>query len=44
MGRVNIEIPDNAHRKMKSVCALKGLTIIDYINEALKEKLNREKV
>ena len=44
MGRINIEIPDDVHRKLKSVCALNGLTLIDYINEALKDKLSREKV
>ncbi len=44
MGRVNIEIPEEIHKKMKSVCALKSTTIIDYINVALKEKLQREKL
>ena len=43
MGRINVEIPDDIHRKAKAVSALKGITLIDYINLAIQEKLRREK-
>jgi predicted HicB family RNase H-like nuclease len=42
MGRVNIEIPDEVHKKMKVVCAMRGITLIEFINEALEEKLKRK--
>ena len=38
MGRINIEIDDDVHRKLKSLCALHGKTIIEFINETLEEK------
>ena len=44
MGRVNIEITDEIHKRMKVVCALKEKTIVEYVNEAIKEKLDKEKV
>lgn len=43
MGRVNIEIPDEVHKRMKSVSALKDVTLIEYINTAIEEKLKRMK-
>ena len=42
MGRINIELPENAHRIAKSVCALEGTTLIEFINQAIKEKLEQE--
>ena len=41
MGRINIEIPTDIHRKLKSVSALKGVTLIEYVNQALEEKLSK---
>jgi len=43
MGRVNIEIPDEVHQKAKVACALKNKTLIEFINEAISEKLKKEK-
>ena len=43
MGRVNIEIDAELHKKLKIACALTGKTIQQTINEALSEKLKREK-
>jgi len=43
MGRVNIEIEDELHKKLKVACALQGKTIQDFINEALIEKLKKKK-
>lgn len=39
MGRINIEIPEEAHKKIKIACAMKGKTLIQFINEAVEEKL-----
>lgn len=44
MGHVNMQIPDEIHKKMKVACALKEMTIIDFINAALREKLGKEKM
>ncbi len=43
MGRINIEIPDEEHRRAKAVSALKGITLVEYINLAIEEKLKRDK-
>ncbi len=43
MGRVNIEIEAELHKKLKVACALTGKTIQQMINEALSERLKREK-
>ncbi|MDP4012590.1 MAG: plasmid partition protein ParG [Candidatus Nanoarchaeia archaeon] len=43
MGRVNVEIENELHKKLKVACALSGKTIQQTINEALEEKLRREK-
>ena len=43
MGRVNVEIEIELHKKLKVACALAGKTIQKMINEALTEKLRREK-
>lgn len=44
MGRVNIEVNDELHKRMKVFCALREKTIAELIAEAVKEKLDREKV
>ena len=41
MGNINIEIPDDVHKKVKAHCALQGTTIKDFIIKALEEKLKR---
>ena len=43
MGRINIEIKDEVHRKAKAFSAIKGITLIEYINNILEKKLTREK-
>ena len=43
MGRINIEIADELHKKVKVACALKDSTLIKFINEAVKEKLEKKK-
>ena len=43
MGRVNIEIEGELHKKLKVACALTGKTIQQLVNEALSDRLKREK-
>lgn len=43
MGRVNIEIEGELHKKLKVACALTGKTIQQVVNEALSDKLKRDK-
>lgn len=43
MGRVNIEIDPEIHKKLKVVCALEEKTIQEYLNLLLKEKLQKKK-
>ena len=43
VGRINIEIPEETHKKVKAISALKGITLIEYINQAIEEKLKRMK-
>jgi hypothetical protein len=38
MGRVNIEIEDGLHKKLKVACALEERTIQDYLNDLLKKR------
>ncbi len=42
MGRINIAIPEEHHRQAKVAAALRGITLIQYINEAIEEKLQRQ--
>lgn len=42
MGRVNIELEPELHKKLKVVCALDEKTIQEYINLLLKEKLKKK--
>ena len=43
MGRINIELKDEIHRKAKINSAMKDITLIKYINNAIEEKLKKEK-
>jgi predicted HicB family RNase H-like nuclease len=43
MSRVNIEIPDELHKKVKVACAVNSKTLIEFVNEAIEEKLKRDK-
>lgn len=42
MGRVNIEIEPEIHKRLKVVCALEEKTIQQIINDLLKEKLKKK--
>jgi hypothetical protein len=41
MGRINIELPEELHKKLKVVCALKGITIKEYIISAVESELSK---
>jgi predicted HicB family RNase H-like nuclease len=43
MARINVEIDPEIHKKAKLNCVLQNKTLIQYINEALEEKLDRDK-
>ena len=42
MGRVNIEIDPEVHKKLKVVCALEEKTIQQIINDLLKDRLKKK--
>jgi hypothetical protein len=44
MGRINVPIDDELHRKVKAFSAMHSMTLIEYLNIALEEKLKREKL
>jgi len=43
MTRVNIEVEDELHKKAKLAAVLENKTLIEFINEAVKEKVERGK-
>ena len=43
MTNVNIEIPDELHKKVKIQCAVDEMTLKEFIAIALEEKLKRKK-
>jgi len=42
MTRINIEIDDEIHKKAKLNALLKNKTLIEYINEAIAEKVKKD--
>ena len=44
MPRINIELPADIHKKAKIAAAMKEITLIEYVTEALAEKLKRDKI
>lgn len=42
MTRVNIEVDDELHKKAKLYSVMRNKTLIDYINEAVKEKVEKD--
>ena len=43
MVRINIEVDKEIHKKAKLNSILQNKTLIQYINEAIKEKIGRDK-
>ena len=44
MTRVNIDLPDEIHKRAKFACVLKNTTLIEYLNKAIEEKIRRAKL
>jgi predicted HicB family RNase H-like nuclease len=42
LGRINIEISEELHKKLKVEAALKSTTIIELINKAIEEELKKK--
>ena len=43
MTRVNIEVEDELHKKAKLAAVLENKTLIEFINDAIEEKVKRGK-
>ena len=43
MTNINIEIPDNLHKKAKIKCAIDEITLKEFIIKAIEEKLKKFK-
>jgi hypothetical protein len=43
MTRVNIEVENDLHKKAKLASLIDGKTLIEFINEAISEKVKRSK-
>lgn len=41
MTNINIEIPDELHKKAKVKCAIEEMSIKDFVIKAIEEKLKR---
>ena len=44
MVRINIEIKDKVHKEAKINSIINDITLIEYVNLAIKEKLKNEKI
>lgn len=42
MGNVNIKIPDEVHKQVKVACVVNSITLIEFINKAIEEKLKKD--
>ena len=42
MTRINIEIPEELHKKAKIKCAMEGTSLIQLINKAVENKVKKE--
>jgi len=43
MPNINIELPDELHKKLKVICAISSTTIKDFINNVLEKRFKEEK-
>jgi len=42
MVNINIELPDDLHKKLKVICAINSTTIKDFINKSIEEENDKE--
>ncbi|MBF5059138.1 hypothetical protein [Candidatus Neptunochlamydia vexilliferae] len=40
--RLTVDLPNRAHKRVKTVSALLGITISDFVRESIEEKLNKK--
>jgi len=43
MTRVNIELPEDLHKRIKVICAIEDKTIKELVEEVLEKELGKEK-
>ncbi|MBR9700818.1 hypothetical protein GOV11_03050 [Candidatus Woesearchaeota archaeon] len=43
MKRVNVQIPDEIHTRAKVIAVLKGTTLNEYLEQAIREAVDRDK-
>jgi len=41
MGRINVRLEDDIHRRAKSISALRGETLVTYVNVAIEFKVKK---
>ncbi|WP_085446576.1 hypothetical protein [Magnetofaba australis] len=44
MKRLNVEIPENMHRRLKTMAAMRGVTAKSIVVELLQERLGRQEI
>jgi|ETNmetMinimDraft_2_1059921.scaffolds.fasta_scaffold33756_2 predicted HicB family RNase H-like nuclease len=44
MTNINIEIPNEIHKKAKIIAAMEDITLKEFINKAIADKLNKHKL
>ena len=42
MGNINIELPEDVHKRLKAYCVLHDLTIQAFVTKALERRLKKE--
>ena len=42
MTRINIELPEELHKRIKVVCAMRGVTIREFLTDSLSSELLNE--
>jgi predicted HicB family RNase H-like nuclease len=43
MKRVNVQVPDEVHTKAKVIAVLKGVTLNEYLESAIRDAVDRDK-
>jgi predicted HicB family RNase H-like nuclease len=43
MKRVNVQVPDDVHTRAKVIAVLKGVTLNEYLESAIREAVERDK-
>ena len=42
VARIHIEVPDDVHRRAKAAAAMRGLTLKEFVIQALEEAIEKE--